>query len=318
MPDILSHLARIMLGKVRWHWAIARMRSGLLSTARIRAGPCGFFGNMFMTLNGIRLCEWAGVRAEPDWRKDDSLFYEPAHGENAWRYYFEDVPPPPGFDDPGVGGAVASGRVMTFRPAAVSIYPLYPGLGVRRSYAECIRKYVRPRPDVRTEIDRLADQLFGQDHVLGVHMRLTDTTTGVESRTSLGLQRYYDAIDRYSLNYPNCRIFVASDAEPAVEELRNQYPGRVVAIEAIRSTDTTSIHGHYDSGVPGSPYRKGLDVVRDAYLLSRVKYLIRANSRVTMYSLCVNPDLAFEEISLTGQRSTGAESFPDDFPAASS
>lgn len=70
-----------------------RFRLGRHRTARLLAGRCGFFGNMFMTLNGIRLCEAAGVLPQPFWGQE-SLFYEKEHGTNAWEYYFDRVTVP--------------------------------------------------------------------------------------------------------------------------------------------------------------------------------------------------------------------------------
>jgi hypothetical protein len=295
----VKHAIRSSAGAARRRWSFYKLRRGGYSAGRLLAGRCGFFGNMFMTLNGIRLCEAAGVRAEPFWGPDDSLFYDPARGENAWLYYFQDVPPPPGYKPPADATAA---RVMTFRPTAHTIHPRYAGMGIRASYAECIRRYVRLRDDVSAAIDEAARTTFGTGPVVGVHVRQTDTVSGFENRRSFDFDRYYKAADAYLAKEPSAKVFVASDSAPAVEEFRRRYPDRVVALDCIRSTDGRSIHGHYDGGVQGSPSQKGLDVVRDSYLLSRVSHLVRTDSSVTTYSLCLNPTLTFTDLSLDAGR----------------
>jgi len=264
--------------------------------ARILAAPCGFFGNMFMTLNGIRVCEAAGVQPEPWWR-ETSLFYEPGNGDNAWDYYFKPVAVVP---EVMPERTLRAREAISFKPNAGAIYPVYPGLDVRASYARCIERNVALQDELRADMDRTVERLFGDAHILGVHVRLTDVMRGFEDRKAASMQQYFEAIDAYTVTQPDCRIFVATDSVQALDALRMRYADRILALDCIRSVDDTSIHGHYDSGVSGSQYQKGLDVIRDAYLLSRVHSLVRVHSSVTAFSLCLNPSLSHQNIRLMG------------------
>ena len=275
-----------------------RLRLGGFDSARILAGRCGFFGNMFMTLNGIRLCEVAGVAARPYWGRQ-SLFYDPARGGNAWDYYFQPVQTTPSAAGP-------DGRQASFKPGADSIYPRYSDMGVRHSYHECIRRHVRLREEIADDLQRRQRDLFGGRPVLGVHMRFTDATAGYELRKTKAMQEYFAAVDARLERLPDAVIFAATDSVQAVAAVRERYGGRTVALDAIRSDSDVSIHGHYDAGVPGSPYQKGLDVVLDAHLLAGVDHLVRINSRVTAYSLCLNPRLTFTNVG----GDLGAEELP--------
>lgn len=263
--------------------------------AEIPAAPCGFFGNLFMTLGGIRLAESAGVQPQPKWG-EECLFFEASRGPNAWLYYFDPVPPiSPRFANSADDG---SGKVFPIRPSAAVVSPVYPGMGELETYREIIRRYVHIRPEIKAEFENQIVQLFRGRPAIGVHIRQTDTTTGVEARQSFGLSKYCAAIDLCLEERPDAVLFVATDAIAAMDEMRQRYGQRVVAMDCIRSDGQQSIHGHYDGGVPGSPFQKGLEVLRDAYILSRVDHLIRGTSGVTTYSICLNADLELTEVGV--------------------
>lgn len=278
-----------LLCQARRHFLQLRLRYGKHSSARILAGRCGFFGNMFITLNGIRLCEAAGVHPQPFWNQE-SLFFEKSHGDNVWDYYFEPIAIPGHTCFLDVSGKLA------FKPDAASIGPRDNGRTVLETYHQCIQKYVRLKEEVRTEIERLRADLFGSQRVVGVHARFTDTQAGFENRIAQPISKYFQKIDDYSVANPVDRIFVATDSLPVLQSFQRRYGEKIIALDCIRSVDDTSIHGHYDSGLPGSPYLKGLEVIRDAYLLASVSHLVRVNSRVTAYSLCLNPALTFTDV----------------------
>ncbi len=266
-----------------------KLRYGRYSSARILAGRCGFFGNMFITLNGIHLCEAAGVLPEPFWDQK-SLFFDRNHGGNVWEYYFEPI------DMPGHTRSLDVARKLAFKPDAARIGPRNNGHTVLETYHQCIQKYVRLKEPIQREIERLRTDLFSNKRIVGVHARFTDAQAGFENRSVPPMAKYFQSIDEYIIINPVDRIFVATDSLSALQSFQQRYGDKIIALDCIRSIDNTSIHGHYDSGLPGSPYLKGLEVIRDAYLLSSVTHLIRANSRVTAYSLCLNPDLTFTDV----------------------
>lgn len=267
-----------------------RLRLRGVGVGRILTGQCGFFGNMFMTLNGVRACEFAGVQPEPWWDRT-CLYFDDSRGLNAWDNYFQ---PMPAIDRQP--GATRGRRVLAFRPTADAITPRYAGLSVRQSYARCIARYIHLRDDVRQMVDRDWAAVSQGGRVVGVHVRMTDASAGREGRQGFSFDQYFQRVDREVAHLPDSRVLLASDAVEAVDAFVERYGDRVATLDCIRSADGTSIHGHYDAGVTGSPYQKGLEVVRDAYLLARCDVLIGGYSRVTAYALCLSPDLAFVNV----------------------
>lgn len=257
--------------------------------ARIAAGRCGFFGNMFMTLNGIHMCEAAGVLPIPFW-DSRCLFYDSRYGSNAWDYYFQQ---PKTFL---LNTQYTKAKDWIFLPDAGTPYPLPERTSIRLAYAFCIKHFVRLRADVQYAIDSAHALMFEDRSVVGVHMRLTDAALGFEGRTVPSIEHYVKFIDKLLESHNFSGIFLATDSTDAVTAMRRRYGNRILTLDCIRSNNDVSIHGHYDSGVAGSPYLKGFEVIRDAYLLSKTDFLVRTHSRVTAYSLCLNPGLEFVNV----------------------
>lgn len=279
--DFLCHIRR--------HLYRLQFCSNRHNRVRILGSNCGFFGNLFLTINGIRLCEAAQINAHPFWGKESPYFKE-RHGENVWDYYFEPViitkPQHPR----------KTSTEISYKPDATPISPCYPGKNIKETYTICIQRFVHLKKPIKDEIEYLKNNLFKEKHILGVHARFTDTVAGFEDRSHYRLTQYFDKIDHYCEKYPVDGIFVATDSLSALEQFRNRYNDKIIALDCLRSSNSISIHGHYDKGILGDPYTKGLEVIRDAYLLANTSHLIRVNSRVTAFSLCLKPDLTFTAI----------------------
>lgn len=267
-----------------------RLKFGKHTSAHILAARCGFFGNMFMTLHGIRLCETANVHPQPYWAKE-SLFFEEVYGSNVWDYYFKTIKcaesTAPGKNPPRIA----------FKPDAILIKP-YAGFSTRETYNRYIEKYVKLQDHIYKEILLKRKCVFEKRHILGVHARFTDAQAGFEKRLTAAAGKYFQAIDNYMENESVNGIFLATDSNPALLQFKKRYGNLITAMDSIRSNDSNSIHGHYDKGTPGSPYIKGLEVIRDAYLLSYASHLICTDSKIATYSLCLNPLLKYTKIGI--------------------
>ncbi|WP_192361928.1 hypothetical protein [Mesorhizobium mediterraneum] len=256
---------------------------------RIPSRGCGFFGDLFMTLNGIRFAELCGADASVEWG-NNSLYFDADGGPNAYRYFFEQAE----FDI-----RAASSRPfldLKYRPTA-DTFRRYNGLSVRASLGLAFAKYCVVRKEISDAVEEFVRHKF-KSRMLGVHIRMTDAAAGLENRKVATLDAYKYHVDKWTEDYPDGSVFLATDDERIVEEFSNRYRERLVVRESLRSTDGISLHGHYDIGVAGSRIRKGKDVLIDALILAHCNYLIRCHSRVTCYTLCVNPTLAFTDLSL--------------------
>jgi hypothetical protein len=255
---------------------------------KVQPGFSGFFGAVFTTLNGLRLAEVHRKQGRVFWGPS-SPYFEASHGENAWTTFFQRST----FDfSERQGVALLS---VPYRPGGHDLVP-YDGLSVRLSVARALQSWCQPRPEIAQAVARFADVHFGRRPTLGVHVRLTDVAAGTEERRTVNPKSIMQAVDAWLANHQDAGIFLASDDQRMVAAFEQRYPGRVSYQNCLRSQDGTSVHGHYDAGVPGSPYSKGRDVLIDALLLARCSHLIRTHSRVTAFSLCWNPNLTYRDL----------------------
>jgi len=264
----------------------ARIVAGLLPGRQlaVQSGGCGFFGDVFIALNGIRFAELNGLACSIDWGPR-SLYHEAAYGPNAWAYYFDDS----SFDFRGESVDVVA-RSLPYRAGGHVFHP-YDGLSVRQSVARAISRFCRPRAAISAEVQEFAAAGFVSNHMIGVHVRLTDAARGVENRRTLHLSHFIEATHNLLNEHPDAGIFLAADDQRTVERFQAEFGSRLVSRDCLRSHDGTSLHGHYDEGVEGSPWRKGAEVLIDALLLARCTHLVRSHSRVTCFSMCANPQL---------------------------
>lgn len=275
---------------IRRAYIILRLRSSRADYVFIKGGRCGFFGNMFMTLNGIRLCEFAGITPRPLWGKE-SLFYEEHYGENVWEYYFENI----------MNGNDSSSSIkyissFSFRPDAMDIGPYHQGFTSRETYAQCIKRFVKLKPEFSKKIEEIVKSTFEGAQILGVHCRMTDNYRALENRKSYPLSCFFYEVDRHLSEHNPGYIFLTSDSSYAVKQFVARYGKRLLVLPCLRSEDWTSVHGHYDKGIDGSPFLKGWEVIRDAYLLSKTAHLIGSDSKVTKYALTLNSELSFTSV----------------------
>jgi hypothetical protein len=252
----------------------------------IRSGGCGFFGDVAMALNGLRFAENNNAQCAVHWGRQ-SLYFDEKHGANVWDYYFKES----AFS---FSGKPSRSRqlAVSYRPSAKE-YERYEGLNYRHSVARALDRFCQPKDHVQELLSSYQHECFSTHGNLGIHVRMTDAAMGYENRNAGQIENYIFEVESWVKKNPRGKIFLATDDNKTISLFESRYGAKVHYRSCLRSDDNTSIHGHYDGGVSGSAYQKGLDVLVDALLLSRCDQLIRCHSRVTWYSLCANPDLYF-------------------------
>lgn len=261
---------------------------------KITPGNAGFFGEVFCVLNGLRLAEHHGLVAEIAWGPG-SLYFEQGYTQDgdAWRSFFARSL----FDFRKPGDSRSPLFWLRLKPGAHDFVP-YPGLSTRLSLKKALHEWCQPKPDIATEADAAWSRLAKGRDMLGVHIRLTDAAAGLENRKAVAKEHFFAAADGWLKDHPDAGIFLATDESQIVSAFEGRYGERVTYQACLRSVDGTSVHGHYDPGVGGSPYRKGREVLVDALLLARCAHLLRTHSRVTAFSLCWSPNLTYRDLEI--------------------
>ena len=216
---------------------------------------------------------YAGLRVD---FVDQGLYYDSAHGENWWEYYFERI------DLGSADGAVT--RIVSDRLHDIFAYRI-SRLSREHGFA-LIDRYIDPKPHLRRMIEAYMCEHFGADFVIGIHYRGTDKW---EDAPRVPYAEVGDAImhvvkSRTSGRY---KLFVATDENVFLAYMLEHYPGAVLYRDMFRSVDGRPIDVVNEDG----NHKKGEDAVLDCLLLSKCHYLIRTASNLSLCSILFNPDL---------------------------
>lgn len=231
----------------------------------------GLFATMNYVVGALDLYERGTFRGLTVNFGKGGLYYDSAVGSNWWNYYFEPIYLPT--------KKKQTPRIMTLREADQS---LRSGLKMTRMRAyEILHRYVRPLPHIQNQINAFAATYFQDKTVVGVHYRGTDKKA---EAPRVPYEKIYEAID--ALEFQDFLLFVATDEAAFLAEISARYPGRVVAAEAMRSTDGSPLHFN-----TSHQYQVGEEAVIDCLLLSRCDLLIRTPSFLSLYTTYFNPHM---------------------------
>jgi hypothetical protein len=136
-------------------------------------------------------------------------------------------------------------------------------------YRNLINRHLRPQPRLIREVDEIHARHLAGHKVLAVHYRGTDKLIEQHSIAEVNAQ-YVPAIDRVIGDDPTWRIFLLTDDTRAADLLSVRYGERLVMAEVERTDNIVPVHAN----PAGDRVRRGLDVMRDAYVALRADHFI--------------------------------------------
>jgi hypothetical protein len=238
----------------------------------------GFFAE-FATILGLleHFDKWrnhySGIRIDFGTR---GLYYDPAFGSNWWEYYFEPV---------RIGaGPSASETVIgddeKFRCAKRVERTMPRTLGFR-----LIDRYIHAKPHICERVDSYVRAKFDGAFVIGVHYRGTDK---FEDAPRVPYERVRSAVSDLvkSTGAAQFRLFVATDEQAFLEYMLAAFPGRLLHLEMVRSSDGRPI-----DLIQGENRKKGENALLDCLLLSKCDFLVRTASNLSLCSTLFNPNM---------------------------
>ena len=253
---------------------------------------------------------------------------------NVWEYYFEpiisDYPSllieediiaqinakPPHFEYPGyhinekafVTNHFGDHPALRGKTLKIPHQWTDPGSELRAETSSIIKKYVRPRDYLINKVEQFSSEHFHNKYVIGVHMRATDVTDpnehNIHRRGSFKLERYLKKLDQLLTEQPSARIFVATDSQKALNDLKNHYGHRVIHASSIFH-QSPDVAGRGPAGwvIPGyladnteTAAQNGEEAIIDYLLLSECQHLIHNGSGLARTALLKNADLPHTNI----------------------
>lgn len=268
------------------------------------------FSNVNEVIEQIRRARRDGYRFVIDWAA--SAYRHPFLVGDPWEYYFDPCFEVSQYDRSGRkrrisglpslpgGTAVACSRENIITPRLLDgvCAPLLLPRD-RTGAHRLIDEHLHLKKEVQRKIDGFENAHF-DGYMIGVHIRGPGRTDGgvPEMRRAFGalgevpVEPFFGAVDCILSEHPTARIFACSDSAAVMRSIVVRYGNRVMSWPALRS-EFGEMHTSHpkNKGQIFSPYRLGLDVIVDAYLLSKTSVLVHGNSNVANFVLCLNPSI---------------------------
>ena len=235
-------------------------RPGMFSIFRMVLGFFEYYEQNF----------WGGMQIDFGER---GIYYDPSMGPNWWEYYFEPI------EEGGIQGKKI--KILSYI-LQEKFFEIGERLPRKRAFGY-LSKYVKIKPEIQKEVEEFREREFKEDFVIGVHYRGTDKKI---EKKRVAYERIYKEILSIQRKEPNIKIFVATDEQAFVDDIREHFKGRVIFTNAYRSSDGAPVH--LDTS---SPYLRGKEAIIDCLLLSQTNILIRTPSYLSLFSTFFNPEL---------------------------
>lgn len=210
---------------------------------------------------------------------DSGLYHDATVGSNWWNYYFEPIAIYP--TDQWENYKFNLREVVAL--AYDSLFEMS-----RKRGSELVKKYVKVRPEILSEMDTFINTYFSEKYVIGIHYRGTDKVREVER---LPYESMVAAIDEAIEEIPidkkdNYCLFIATDESGFLKYIESKYTCPVIYIDAHRSNNQKPVHySKFDN------YLIGKEALMDCLLLSRCHLLIRTESNLSYASGFFNPSV---------------------------
>lgn len=274
-----------------------------------RISDSGFFSNVFYVLGHICYANEMGYLPVVDMENYKTLYNEECNVDetkNAWEYYFYQPV------DLSLEEAYNSKQIVLSDNLYLRNYvPLYVGnyseRGISKSDVENLnkicKKYIRIKKDILHKNDRIwKDLIRTSGNVLGVHIRGTDMKCFPNHPNPPELDKYLDIIDGLLKNEKYKIILLCTDEEKIANTLRGKYPKQIITTDAYRAIEENSNGVHFsDDSRELHKYKLGLEVLRDAYFLSKCDGLVYSNSNVPYFAAVINGNKYKDIIFVSGK-----------------
>ena len=232
----------------------------------------GMFSLFSTVLGFLEFYEQNACAIEVDLGKK-GVYYEKKKGPNWWSYYFEPIV---------LGDATDAKTQITDDQQSSFAHKALSQMS-REDAHRLIEKYIHIKKPLKEKIDVFVNQHFKDQYVIGVHYRGTDK---ISEAPRVDYETVYQAIDAAIGGRVDYKLFIATDEQPFLDAVSIRYKGKILSLNAIRSTNGKAIHASRKNA-----YQKGEEALLDCVLLSKTDLLIRTPSNLSACSALFNPKI---------------------------
>jgi hypothetical protein len=246
----------------------------------------GFFGmfSVFSYIAGILYDydnnEYAGLEVNFE---TQGLYYDPILGPNWWEYYCEPIQL----------GDKKNSVIKRISDREYMDYAYYPLKYLSKEQVHSIiKKHIKIRDHIKHKADQFSTKNFEKSHIIGIHYRGTDKVLLEAPRIPYSEILNQINLHLNNLKYPDYKVFVATDEEQFIDFMKEMLPGKILTYSTLYSNDSTPLHSKFSN-----TYLSGEEALIDCLLLSKVNFLIRTTSNLSLWSTYFNPSVPVLELS---------------------
>lgn len=246
----------------------------------------GFFALWNIMLYRIDYAEQFHLTPVVVW-KERTPYWEPSLHANAYENYFEPL------SGISTESALNSRNVVRARGDVIDRSKEFALNGYQSAFlpqnltrfAELHKKYVRVKPEIQEQIQVELTQLLGDKKTLAVHIRGVDWGNVKGHPIPVALEEYIRLIDEAMERHGFEQVFLATDSDDTVAEMKRRYGNRLVCYcDIIRTKAGSHTLAIFEQENQGNlrRFRMGYEVLRDMMALSQSEGLIAGFSNVAL------------------------------------
>ncbi len=232
----------------------------------MRGRSVGFFSTFFQVIGALYFCKKYGHNLTIDFV--EGPYYEKDFGDNWWLYYF--------CRDRFIFSSNFKGNDRVLNEWEQKEFSYY-GRTLPSLTGNAFIEVVRIQKAIHDIVLKFKNgKMNGSQVITGIHYRGTDKVAGDGKEAD---RVPYEQVGGYlDMEEDDTLFFVATDEQDFLDYMESVYGNRVISHNAIRSSNSASIH----SGINGtSRHKAGEDALIECMLLSCCAKLIRTDSNLS-------------------------------------
>lgn len=251
-----------------------------------RGNGYGFFAEFKAVLEELLYAERMGFAPVVTFGKD-FLYYDEELSittDNAFCYFFEPVGEEKNLEN-------SMNVVMARECHCKYIEDLYGATGysipleLQTELVRILSRYIKIKNGLCIEFDTMFREIFPDENILGVHYRGTDFKKGYYNHpVAVSLEQLISEVKEVFEQGNFAYIFLATDVDGTLDALKKEFGDCVRQFQDVYRGDSDVSVAFSKSDRTRHHYRLGIEVLRDAYALSRCQGLVAGLSQVSFSS----------------------------------
>lgn len=263
----------------------------------------GFFACWKFMIRGLAYAEYYNLIPVVLWG-DNNPYYDAGRGKinNPYEYYFKPISNHSFIDAENAERVVISRDYVDItREFENDTYE--NSINMIKIYSKYNKKYVVLREEIKNKIDKECSKLLNGKKTIAIHIRGVEWGKVANHPEAPNLISYYKCLDSAIAQCGFVQIFLATDSEDTLVEMKKKYGDMVVTYDdVLRSRSGSTTLMIFDNTIKRKDHHflLGYEVLRDMLTMSYCEGLIAGYSNVSFAAQVFkdNENLSYEYVNI--------------------